>query len=196
MATAGPNNPGTTASDSGVGTVAWTNPGNVASSNNSYATATLTSGSVSHYLKVTNFGFSIPAGATINGITVEIERNVQNHALADPVQDNRVRLVKAGTIQTTDKASVSNWPASDTYATYGGGADLWSGTWTDSDINDSGFGMAISAKGVSVLNDPPVAQIDHIRITITYTEAAGGQPFAMRDERTVPALSGINVFMR
>jgi len=28
----------------------------------------------SHYLKATNFGFSIPSGATINGILVEIER--------------------------------------------------------------------------------------------------------------------------
>jgi len=31
------------------------------------------SGLASHYLKATNFGFSIPVGATINGIKVEIE---------------------------------------------------------------------------------------------------------------------------
>lgn len=29
---------------------------------------------ISHYLKATNFGFTIPAGATINGILVEVER--------------------------------------------------------------------------------------------------------------------------
>ena len=30
---------------------------------------------ISHYLKATNFGFSIPSGATIDGIVVEIERS-------------------------------------------------------------------------------------------------------------------------
>ena len=29
---------------------------------------------ISHYLKATNFGFSIPVGATVNGILVEIEQ--------------------------------------------------------------------------------------------------------------------------
>jgi hypothetical protein len=79
--------------------------------------------------------------------------------------DARVRIVKGGTIGSTDKASGSAWPGSDAYETYGSSSDLWGETWTDSDINDSGFGMAIAASGTCE------ARIDHIEITVHYTEA-------------------------
>lgn len=175
-ATAGPNSPGTLADDSGTGTVSWSNPSNASSSNNSYATAFFGfgAGGPSHYLKCTNFGFSIPAEATITGITVEIEKKdaTSDGGTNEQARDNRVRLVKAGTIQSTDKAAGStNWPQNDAYSTYGGSADLWSGTWTPSDINNSGFGVAISAKWEAF--DPEsanvTASIDHVRITINYT---------------------------
>src|SRR5262245_51084466 len=135
MASQGPNNPGTLADDSGTGTTAWSNPTNAASSNDSYATAT-SGGSTTHYLKATNFGLPIPAGATINGITVEIERSESAGQVAE---DNRVRLVKAGTIQTPDKSTGILFPfGTDAYQSYGGAADVWSGTWTADDINDYG----------------------------------------------------------
>lgn len=73
--TLGPNGTGTGADDASVGTITWSNPGNITASDNTYATnLTGCITSVSHYLKATNFGFSVPAGATITGITVEIER--------------------------------------------------------------------------------------------------------------------------
>ena len=62
---------GTQADLAGVGTITWSNPTNAASSNNSYATA---AAGTSHYLRFSNFGFAIPTGATINGVTVGIER--------------------------------------------------------------------------------------------------------------------------
>ncbi len=146
MASEGPNNPGTMADDAAVGTKAWVNPDNAKTSNNVFARATMSSstygnivdyrvsivksdgnigatnkgvggnwpspksyvsyggvadlwdeawtagdindvdfgvvisaesvdtGAISHYLKATNFGFTIPAGATIDGILVEIEK--------------------------------------------------------------------------------------------------------------------------
>lgn len=167
MATSGPNSPGTLADDSGVGTIAWSNPSNAASSNNSYATAALAISEVSHYLKATNFGFSIPGGSTINGITVEIEQS-QTGAL---IKDHRVRIVKGGSIGSTDKAAAGNWTVMDGYITYGGAADLWGETWTDSDINATTFGVAIAAINNGAM---ATAQVDHIRITITYTAGAAG----------------------
>lgn len=162
MATAGPNNPGTLADDAGVGTTVWADPSNAASSNDIYAVNSVALSGTSHYLKATNFGFSIPAGSTINGITVEIERKASGLAT---ITDSRVRLVKGGTIQTTDKASGSNWPESDTYASYGGAADLWGDTWTADDINNSGFGAVLAATSSSGGD----ASVDHMRITIDYT---------------------------
>jgi hypothetical protein len=95
---------------------------------------------------------------------VEIERKESG---AGAASDSRVRIVKGGTIGSTDKASGSEWPTTDTYATYGADDDLWGETWTVSDINSSGFGVAISARGLA---SGGTASIDHIRITVYYLE--------------------------
>ncbi len=69
-------NPGTMADDATVGTWAWSNPNNAKLSDDTYANGdAVANGGLSHYLKATNFGFAIPAGAVINGIVVEIEKN-------------------------------------------------------------------------------------------------------------------------
>jgi len=175
MATAGPNSGSTFADDAGVGTVAWTNPGNAAASDDSRAEATLT-GTHSHYLKATGFGFSIPAGATINGITVEIER----HYTTIGVFDNRIRLVRAGTIESTNK-TIGAWPnGTDAYQTAGSSSDLWGSSWSSTDINDSGFGVAIAATGFGP--GAGTAKIDHIRITVNYT-VGGVIPVLMNQYR-------------
>lgn len=170
MATQGPNSAGTGADDSSYGNIAWSNPGNITSSDNAYASAaiaTIPGHQPSHYLKATNFGFSIPGGSTILGILVEIEKNGNDGAGTYAV-DDRMRLVKAGVIGSTDKADTATaWPTADAYASYGGSADLWGDSWSASDINDANFGCVISAKmgvGLSM-----TAEVDHVRITITYS---------------------------
>ncbi len=175
MTTLGPNSTGTGADDAGVGTLAWTNPNRVVASDDSKANASSTANVTTHYLKATNFGFTVPAGATINGVTVEIERMTTNNTAARKTIDNIVKLVKGGVISGTDKAdTVSKWPITDAYATYGGAADLWGLTLAYTDVNAADFGVAISANTTSdgaAVN----ARIDHIRITIDYTAAAGGR---------------------
>jgi hypothetical protein len=79
--TQGPMSPGTITTVVG-GTVSWVNANNAASSNNSYSTVT---NGVSNFIKLSNFGFSIPAGSTINGITLEVERKA---APVSPVAAN------------------------------------------------------------------------------------------------------------
>ena len=169
MATAGPNSPSTIVDDSSVGTETWSNPGNAAASDDSRATVTVGAGvTPSHYLKATNFGFAIPAGATINGITVEVELSATQ---LNRVTDNAVRIVKGGTIGSTDKSSGTTWPTTEAYRTYGGAADLWGETWAYSDINDSTFGFAISCGATG--SGTRDGQVDHIRITIDYTAGGG-----------------------
>jgi hypothetical protein len=166
-ATEGPLSPSTAVDDSSIGTVVWTSPSNVTSSDNADADFNPTGFPVdSHYLKATNFGFAIPSGATIDGIVVEVEKG---RSSAGAFIDNAVRIVKGGTIGTTDKSSVTAWPSIDTYVSHGGSTDLWGETWAVSDINGSTFGFAISAEQ----NDEPDRNgyIDHIRITVYYTEA-------------------------
>lgn len=161
--------PGTGADAAGTGTVTWASPGNATADDTSYSTATVTAINASHYLKMTNYGFSIPAGATINGITVEINKFQSGAASAGPA-DQFVYLVKAGTIQTSgsNKANTgTRWPASEAISTYGSTSDLWGNTWADTDINDSGFGVALAINS----NSSRIASVDYIRITIEYTPA-------------------------
>lgn len=95
---------------------------------------------------------------------VEIERKGSS---SPGIADNRVRIVKGGSIGTTNKTGGA-WPTSDAYATYGADDDLWGETWTPADINASNFGVAISAIGEFAF--PTVASVDHIRITVYYIE--------------------------
>jgi hypothetical protein len=165
VASQGPLSPGTLVSLSDVGTVAWANVTNAAASDNARAEANIATSAVSHYLKATNFGFTIPSGATIDGIVVEVERREESAA---GIRDNRVRIVKGGVVGSTDKAdTATNWPASDAYKTYGSASDLWGQTWTGSDINSSTFGMVIAATWT--VAGSGLAEIDHIRITVHYT---------------------------
>lgn len=69
MASQGPNGCGTGAA-SGAGT-AWSNPTRITVNDGSFADSSLAAGGNSNQLQATNFGFSIPAGSTINGVLVE-----------------------------------------------------------------------------------------------------------------------------
>lgn len=166
MASSGPNSPGTVVSVTDIMLMDWSNPSNAAASDNAYATSAVFMGMNSEYLKATNFGFAISAGATVNGIVAEIEKKSDSAS----VDDGAVRIVKGGTIGSTDKSSVSAWGAADAYSTYGASNDLWGETWTVDDINASTFGVAIQASTTGMDN----AYVDHIRITVHYTAAAGG----------------------
>jgi hypothetical protein len=170
MASQGPNNPGTIVNDASVGTIAWTNPSDAATSNNLYAYGG--GGGTSNYLKCSNFGFSIPSGATIDGITVEIEKKRTPYCT---VTDNVVSLVKNGVISGNNYRSTDNWNLTDTYSTYGGSTDLWGLSLTSSDINSSTFGVVINCI-TAVFKGGQRPWIDHVRITVYYTESGGGGP--------------------
>lgn len=170
MATAGPNLPTSAANDAGIGAHAWTNPTNALSNNASRATCALAQNAQGNYLKLTGFGFSIPSGATINGITVRIDR--LKSGFSNQVRDNRISLSRAGAVESTNKAVATNYTTSDVTVTYGGSADLWSASWSADDINHADFGVFISCKENNV--DTGTAAVDYADIQVDYTEAAAG----------------------
>ncbi len=182
MASGGPNSPGTVANDATSGTYAWVNPTNTEASDNAYSTTTgLEVFHTTQYLEATNFGFSVPSGATIDGILVEIERK---KGVGDPIKDLEVRIIKSdGTWGTTNKADTVNaWPTTDTYKSYGSSSDLWDESWSDTDINDTDFGVVLRAKNtVGIPNGAIVPSVDHIRITVSFTESTGLDNFNPAD---------------
>jgi hypothetical protein len=175
MPSVGPQNP-TAAASTGTGD-AWSNTGNVFTSNNARAQFTDT-GSGSQLLKVTGFDFSaIPNNATINGIVVEIElsANVSDGGGGgERVMDNTIQLLIANTPSGSNKARTSSfrWPltTSEAYVTYGSSTDLWGLTPTASDIKNSNFGVGIAGVG-NIGEGSEIGFVDHVRMTVHYTAA-------------------------
>jgi hypothetical protein len=158
--------PATCTSVAGTG-VNWTSPARAISSNGSYATASV-DGSTTDYLECVDYGFTIPAGATINGITVNVERKSSNTNNGGS-QDAAMRIVQGGVIGTTDLSSATIYTTADVVAAHGGAANLWGLTWTYADINAANFGAAFQATKASATGGAHTISVDHIQITVTYT---------------------------
>ena len=170
MATQGALSPSVASNDSSVGTKAWSSVDNIKVSDDSRASCSgsFESPFLTNYLKASSFNFSIPTGATIDGIVVEIEKS-ERSGLGGVIRDNSVRIVKSdGSVGTTNKAdTVTNWSTTESYVSYGGSTDTWGETWSAEDINDTDFGVVLAADIVSgsFVN----AGVDHIRVTVHYT---------------------------
>lgn len=180
MPTQGPNSSSTVVNDASIGTLAWSTITNVTSSDNTYARINTTGNGTANYIKCTDFGFSIPAGATIDGITVEVECRRFSGG-SGTVEDDSIRLVKGGTIVGSDLGAGIAWPTADTYRTFGGATNLWGESWTDSDINASDFGVVFNAALVDPASSSVIAFVDHIRITVDYTTASNNALLVVSD---------------
>lgn len=145
----------------------WDNATNGSTSNNQYASTTITSSSdISNYLRATGFGFAIPNNAVINGISVGIERKEKGDANSN-IRDNSVRLVKSNAVVGDNKATNANWPSTDTVANYGSTSDLWGTTWTPAEVNSANFGVALSVGRTS--NGDETALVDSFSISVEYS---------------------------
>ena len=167
---------GTGADDATVGTVAWTNPGNITTSNGTGATCAPVGAAITtHYIKGTNCGFAaIPGGATITGIAVAIKRRVTG-ATTEVVRDSAVKIVKASAaIGTTNKATTTPWPNTNyQFSYYGGQNDLWGETWVPADFADVDVGVVFSAVTSDPGGESATLDVDYIFITVYYVTTAG-----------------------
>lgn len=165
----GPNNP-STFDQEGPGT-SWTNPSNVQTQNNIYATISVDNTVVVKSLRAMNYGFSVPTTATINGIEVFVERQAQ---VTSRITDSTVYLIKGSTTQAVNKAdTVTFWADQDVIAIYGAPSDLWSTTWTPAEINSTGFGVAFRPQQ-TVDSTPVTAYVDWIGVVVYYTDVDTG----------------------
>jgi len=98
LAQTGPNSPGTATNNASIGTLAWTTPGNIVSSNDSYATQA--SKGITNYLSASNFGFAISIPSSIAGIVVEVERSTLSPtavAVLNNWTNGNTKAISAGT---------------------------------------------------------------------------------------------------
>lgn len=156
-------------------TVGYTPAGNVTVSDNVYATAVHCDccDQNTQCLTVSDFGFTIPSGAVIDGIVLEVEKKRTAGGSSGIVEDNGLQIMKDGVLTGPNKSQYGiDWPLTDTYVTYGSSTDLWGTTWTPADINASNFGVSLASISY-VCGATITTRIDHVRITVYYSTATG-----------------------
>jgi hypothetical protein len=117
------------------------------------------------------FGFNIPSGATILGVTADVNRL---STAAAGVKDSSVMLYSGNPVGL-NHASSAFWTPNPLTATYGDSTDLWGYTLTADTINSSEFGLALIVMNNDTASQFPVASIDHITMTIYYAGTTGLQ---------------------
>jgi len=163
------NSAGTGANGTGGGSDSWSTPGNITASDDTYANIS-GPGFISKDLECTNFGFAIPAGATIDGIEVNMER----YRSAGSINDLSVKLLNAdgsGGESSGDKSTGLAWTTVESIVTFGNSTDKWGETWTPAKINSSTFGLRFQCQGFSIMGND-VGLVDHVEITVYYTAVA------------------------
>lgn len=191
------NAPGTAADDSAIGTLTWSNVNDIKVDDTN--TADTLNGARNnqdtHYLKATNFGFSIPSGATIDGIEVKITQ-IAVLGGAGSVTENEIKIVKAdGSIGAENKSTSANIPTTKGVVTYGANNDLWSESWDDTDINDSDFGAVFGVNINHIVGGALIAEVYYVEIKVTYTPGApsGGTAINIGDTFKSIAAMKINI---
>jgi hypothetical protein len=141
--------PGTIANVDRSGSPAWATPTNADTFNDAYATVAVTdAANFSDYLRASNFGFALPAGATILGIECRVFLYGSDATLDD---DEVLLYDAAGSIGTENRAVnsiMSSKKGTAKFNTYGSPTDLWADTWTEANVEDTDFGFAFSVGNV------------------------------------------------
>ena len=141
-------NPADAVNDNSFGTRAWLGlPGNVQADDGSGAcpSSGISYNQSMQFCKST-FAFSVDPCATNVSVTFRVKRKKTG---TSNIQDAAARLVLGGSIQTDDFSQGINWPTTYTFAEY-----TFSGL-TAEQVNDTGFGFAISAKNVTPNSGEP-----------------------------------------
>ena len=124
---------------------------------------------VSQYLKFTNFGFNLPSNAVVLGVQVNVNNSGPGVA-GGLTMDSSVKLSLAGTVGGTEHAQSGGWTFAGSNVTYGNSGDLWGFSLAYSDINNTGFGVAIAASlNARPLNINSYGIINSVSITVYYS---------------------------
>lgn len=165
----GPNSPSSAVDNADQGN-AWTNVNNVFASDNTYATCTAGVDALTNTLRVAGFGFSIPAGAVVTGVTIQIEwLNAAGGMVGSSYQLHK-NNVALGTAKDTEENRLT-----ESYESVGGTADSWGATLTDTDVNDTTFGVLLQWHNSDVGATRTVS-VDHVRMTVTYQQVQRVRP--------------------
>lgn len=171
MPTQGPNHATTCTDGAPLGDTNWTTPQKAADCDGiDNAQSGPDSGFTTDALYAKGFGFTVPAGATIDGVAVTVKKSCSGNAGTD-VRDLSVILYSGTAQMGNDKADLATtWPNGLADTVYGGPADSWGASITPAVANGANFGVKLRAQNVGTNQDE--ADVQCITVTITYTLAS------------------------
>jgi hypothetical protein len=165
MATTGNIFPTLAANVDRAASAAWTTPTNVYSDNATTATGAAGNAFVavpSDYLVTSAYGFTLPAHATIVGVTVRVEAAETGGGSTSYIA--QLHSATTPTLIGSAKAAVTVTGTTAVVSSNGGTSDLWGATLTPLIVNNAGFGVSIwSADTGNTL------YVDYVTIAIEYT---------------------------
>lgn len=178
------SNAGSSTANSSVGTINWGAASSAAGGlNSTFAqVSSSTPNAISYYLRLSSYTFSIPAGATINGVKVTIRAGSVGDSLfltgpctSPTLNYYRVRLVNhSSVIGTHDKASANTLTNDGVFSdVFGGSADTWGGEASSIDWNNANSGVVVAFQWSASGSSNCTAVVDYVPIEITYTPAGG-----------------------
>ncbi len=131
----------------------WVNPNNVLADDNTYTTFTPPTSANS--LTVTQFGFSIPPGDTLTGITVRIK------GFANSLVTVNAQLTVGG---ATGAIKSTTLPLSNDTVVLGSSIDLWDAAISRDNVNSLQFGVILSVSSAGF--PAATASLDYVSIAI------------------------------
>ena len=152
--------------NSSEGSVGWSATQAIMDIDSDFSTAiSVLPGNNTNLIMASGFDLNIPEDAIICGITVNIEK--RSGGFLPLVRDRTIRLVKNGSMVGANQATNSAWTETARTTTYGGPNESWSESWTPEDVNNSNFGVAISARlnGYGLF---PYAQVGNVNVSVNY----------------------------
>lgn len=120
--------------------------------------------STTDFLEITNFGFALPSGAIVTGVTASITRSAD---VASAAYDQYIKLIVSGSIAGDNKYDITApWPTSSTAKTYGAFNSTWGNSLTRAIVNASNFGISISSicYGAAV-----IPAVQSVTLTVYYS---------------------------
>jgi hypothetical protein len=137
---------------------AWSNPSNVVSDNGTNASVAVPS----DYLVTSAYGFTLPAHATIVGVTVRVEASETGGGNSSYIP--QLHSATTPTLIGSAKSAVTVTGTTPTVSSNGGTSDLWGATLTPAIVNAAGFGVSIWSTDTG-----NTLSIDYVTIAIEYT---------------------------
>ncbi len=152
----------------GAAGIAWARPESARDLDGQLARVTLDLGQSSEHLRITDFGFAIPASATIKGVEVEFKRQAGDTGIGD----GNVELWLDGAPSDRPKFVATSWPRVivGTHH-YGQAVDTWGNDLTAALVGKPGFGVEVYAVRQGDAGGAAIeARVESMRMTIFYCE--------------------------